>query len=441
MTNESSIKYLSCLLEQPATITDGDESSIAVFRQTFPYFIPIRYLEAVEQNKRKAFSPEMLTTMHSYIGNWMQFCDFLEAGNKEYVPAASEQSTGSTEDFFQLRRGEVPETAPVSEVISAPVIAQEVVAEKPVIPETIVNEPPVIENIPVPEQPTPVAEVQNNVPQPDELDNEAKDENEIIQEITNAQAEPEPIVAVSEAFLQMIREEGLEQSRKEEEKRVAESVHVAPAPVAIVPQPVITPEEPVQPEPTPAPVAAVYTGPEVIQPEEIEVEEVVSPAEKENPLIYPIYTQDYFLQQGEKVPDEMPAEIDDLIENIEDDEDKSLMVVMSFSEWLLHFKNTSRKQEEEKKDQKALKTMWQKEKLAAAIEEENEEIPENVFEMAVNSITKEDGLASESLAEIYIKQGKYDKAIDMYRKLSLRNPQKNAYFARKIEEVLKEKQS
>ena len=106
-----------------------------------------------------------------------------------------------------------------------------------------------------------------------------------------------------------------------------------------------------------------------------------------------------------------------------------------------YFKNTSRKQEEEKKDQKALKTMWQKEKLAAAIEEENEEIPENVFEMAVNSIAKEDGLASEALADIYIKQGKYDKAIDMFKKLSLRNPQKNAYFARKIEEVLKDKQS
>jgi len=75
------------------------------------------------------------------------------------------------------------------------------------------------------------------------------------------------------------------------------------------------------------------------------------------------------------------------------------------------------------------------------MEEENEEIPENVFEMAVNSITKEDGLASESLADIYIKQGRYDQAIEMYRKLSLRNPKKNAYFARRIEEVLKEKQS
>ena len=169
-----------------------------------------------------------------------------------------------------------------------------------------------------------------------------------------------------------------------------------------------------------------------------EATEVLNYPEEEDTLIFPIYTNDYFLQQGEKIPDEIPEEISELVEP--EDKDKSLMVMMSFSEWLLHFKNTAKKQEEEKKDQRALKSMWQKEKLAAAMEEENEEIPENVFEMAVNSITKEDGLASESLADIYIKQGKFDKAIEMYRKLSLRNPQKNAYFARKIEAILKDKQ-
>ena len=115
--------------------------------------------------------------------------------------------------------------------------------------------------------------------------------------------------------------------------------------------------------------------------------------------------------------------------------------MMSFSDWLLHFKNSGDRQLEETKEQKALKSMWQKEKLAAAMEEENEEIPENVFKMAVDSITQEEGMASETLADIYIKQGKYDHAIDMYRKLSLLNPQKNAYFARKTEEALKNKQS
>ncbi len=176
----------------------------------------------------------------------------------------------------------------------------------------------------------------------------------------------------------------------------------------------------------------------------LEVPPTEEPAEemKDEPLIKPIYTEDYFLHQGVDIPGDLPgAETLKPHTEEENDEDKSLMVVMSFSEWLAYFKTKSQKAKEEEEDQRALKTMWQKEKLAAALEEENDVIPENVFEMAVNSITKEEDLASESLAEIYVKQGKYDKAIDMYRKLSLRNPQKNAYFARKIETIQKEKQS
>ena len=166
-----------------------------------------------------------------------------------------------------------------------------------------------------------------------------------------------------------------------------------------------------------------------------------TPQEEEN-LIIPVISQDYFLHKGEKVAEEINFELNELkAEMAKEEADKALMVMMSFSEWLLHFKQSSERLKEETKDQKALKTMWQKEKLAAAMEEENEEIPENVFEMAVNSISKEEGMASETLADIYLKQGKYDHAIDMYRKLSLRNPQKNTYFARKIEEALKNKQT
>ncbi len=172
-----------------------------------------------------------------------------------------------------------------------------------------------------------------------------------------------------------------------------------------------------------------------------EVEPEISQLAEES-LITPVFSQDYFLHEGEKISEEISFELKDLKPEVyTTEEDKSLMVMMSFSEWLLHFKHSAEREKEETKDQKALKTMWQKEKLAAAMEEENEEIPEKVFEMAVNSISKEEGLASETLANIYIKQGKYDQAIEMYRKLSLRNPQKNAYFARKIEDALKDKQS
>ncbi len=44
---------------------------------------------------------------------------------------------------------------------------------------------------------------------------------------------------------------------------------------------------------------------------------------------------------------------------------------------------------------------------------------------------------TETLAKIYIKQGHYDKAIESYRKLSLKYPKKNSYFASQIENIKK----
>lgn len=44
----------------------------------------------------------------------------------------------------------------------------------------------------------------------------------------------------------------------------------------------------------------------------------------------------------------------------------------------------------------------------------------------------EDAYLTETLARIYIKQGKYIKAIEIIRRLSLRNPKKNRYFADQI---------
>lgn len=116
-------------------------------------------------------------------------------------------------------------------------------------------------------------------------------------------------------------------------------------------------------------------------------------------------------------------------------EDKSLMVMMSFMDWLHHFQHKTQAEQEEEREKKALKTAWQKEKLSAIVEEEEEEIPENIFKQAMESISLESTLISESLARLLAKQGKTDKAIDMYKKLSLRNPEKSAYFADLIKEI------
>ena len=116
--------------------------------------------------------------------------------------------------------------------------------------------------------------------------------------------------------------------------------------------------------------------------------------------------------------------------------DKSLMVMMSFTDWLNYYKVKQLKEKEEAESKKALNASWQKEKLAAAVEEDVEdEVPEAVFKQAMASISTETGIISESLAKLLAEQGKTDRAIAMYKKLSLRNPEKSSYFARLIEQL------
>lgn len=49
----------------------------------------------------------------------------------------------------------------------------------------------------------------------------------------------------------------------------------------------------------------------------------------------------------------------------------------------------------------------------------------------------DDSCMTETLAKIYLKQHLYAKAISVYRKLSLKNPQKSVYFVEKISEIKK----
>lgn len=118
-------------------------------------------------------------------------------------------------------------------------------------------------------------------------------------------------------------------------------------------------------------------------------------------LFEPLHTTDYFASQGIKIS-EQPASTDKLGKQLK-----------SFTEWLKTMKKTSHYQ--------------------VSPDAPIDHIVENLAEKS----NEEQEVITETMAEAYRKQGKMDKATEIYKKLSLLNPSKSAYFATQIE-ILKE---
>ena len=69
------------------------------------------------------------------------------------------------------------------------------------------------------------------------------------------------------------------------------------------------------------------------------------------------------------------------------------------------------------------------------IEPRREKSDAPIVDISTPFVEEKGVFVSETLARIYVNQGYYSRAIDIYEKLSLKFPEKSSYFASQIEKV------
>jgi hypothetical protein len=110
----------------------------------------------------------------------------------------------------------------------------------------------------------------------------------------------------------------------------------------------------------------------------------------------------------------------------------------TFTEWLDNLDSKASADQMKITDQQ--KRMHEKELIDAFIEAQPKIIPgkdepESREDISEASIKYDEHLMTETLAQIYLKQGYYAKAIHAYEKLSLKFPEKSSYFAAQINRI------
>jgi hypothetical protein len=122
-------------------------------------------------------------------------------------------------------------------------------------------------------------------------------------------------------------------------------------------------------------------------------------------IFEPMHLVDYFASQGIKLSNDISPN------------DKLGLQLKSFTQWL-----------------KTMKKLHQNPTTIST--EENTQLDINIQQLAEKS-NAENQVLTEAMAEVLVKQGKVDQAIELYQKLSLLNPVKSAYFAEKIADLKK----
>ena len=134
--------------------------------------------------------------------------------------------------------------------------------------------------------------------------------------------------------------------------------------------------------------------------------ELISPPEKDKDFEFPLtpyHTVDYFASLGIKI-------------NMETDKDELSMKVKSFTAWL--------------------KTM---KRLQPGSETATIKDIHSILDTHTEKENQSEAVLTEAMAEVYLKQGLREKAIEVYDKLSLQNPLNSHIFADKISQIKENK--
>jgi len=133
------------------------------------------------------------------------------------------------------------------------------------------------------------------------------------------------------------------------------------------------------------------------------------PAVPVTSFIQPLFTEDYFAYTGAKLP-----------QHVENDKRPTMEQLHSFTDWLRTMKRSRGVTDPDLQQDEA--------SLAAHYESEDISIRQN----AEASVRADEDIYTEAMAEVRVSAGQIDKAIAIYEKLSLSNPEKSGYFAQKI---------
>lgn len=384
-------------------IKQVEEHSIDRIISQYPYFTAARLLLAKKQytEQKNLLSPAVKKAQH-FSNNMHYFYRFITT-DEAVVAAAAEAAAF---------------TAPLDEIP-----AHEAPAFEAAVEETVMNEAPVetapdyqaaVETTPAYEatvETTSAYEAPAETTPAYEAPAETAPAYEAPVETTPAYEAPQAASPLVEEPAEIIT------------FTYGDELTVTPDNVTVAPEQAITQEQikEEEQEMVPEPIIVASDLPVAITAEEVEQPIKIFPLDMPalddttTLTFQPLYSDDYFAYKRLKDP----QKADELNE-------KGKAEMKSFTSWLKEMKTSFA--------DKASKD-WYRQQLNISYQDADPEVSEVVEKMAMSSITLNNDMVTETLAEIWAKQRQYNTAILIYQKLSLLNPAKSAYFAQKIKEL------